>query len=76
MQTPINKFQDSVTNKTVSYPVLAIPSSGHPKVHTFPALLQLFPKYSREAVHFVARMFHLNKPQEQFCSNAVVKTDH
>lgn len=39
MQTPINKFQDSVTNKTVSYPVLAIPSSGHPKMHTFPALL-------------------------------------
>lgn len=38
MQTPINKFQDSITNKAVSYPVLAIPSSGHPKMQIFPAL--------------------------------------
>lgn len=40
MQTPINKFQDSVTNKIVSYPVWAIPSSGHPKMQTFTALSQ------------------------------------
>lgn len=39
MQIPINKFQDSVANKTVSYPVLVIPSSGQPKTETFSALL-------------------------------------
>lgn len=36
MQTPINKFQ---ANKTLSYPVLAIPSLDHPKMQTFSALL-------------------------------------
>lgn len=38
MQTPI-KHQDIRANKTVSYPILAIPSSGHPKMQTFSALL-------------------------------------